>query len=174
MEDGREAYARFLKGDEDAFVEIVSMYREPLILYVNSYVHNIYEAEDLTEDTFFRLLVKKPLFISRGSFRAWIYTIARNLTLDHLRHRTLHKEVELNEQIGYETGHYDSKKMWVVEALKNIREEYASVLYLKYYEDFSNEEIARIMRKTKRQIETLLYRAKGALEEQLEATRDEN
>ena len=174
MEDGKDAYIRFLKGDEEAFEEIVYLYREPLILYINGYTQNIYEAEDLTEDTFFKLLVKKPLFISKGSFKAWIYTIARNITLDHLRHQSLHKEVELNEQIGYEQTYYDDKKMWVVEAMKKINPDYSNVLYLKFYEDFSNEEIARIIHKNKRQVETLLYRAKAAIQKELEATRDEN
>lgn len=170
----QNAYLDFLKGNQQSFELIVKEFREPLILYINSYVKNIYIAEDLTEDTFFRLLVKKPHYTAKGSFKSWIYTIARNITLDYLRHQSLTVEVELDEQRTYLQSHYNEKKQWVVDAMKKISPQYSNILYLKYYEDFSNEEIAQILKKNKRQVETMLYRAKAALAEQLQEVKDEN
>lgn len=59
MEDnGASSYRRFLEGDDDGIVDIVNSYKDGLILYLNQYVSNIYLAEDLAEDTFFKLMVK--------------------------------------------------------------------------------------------------------------------
>ena len=60
MDRGTESYRRFLAGEEDGLVEIIRDYKDGLILYLNSFVNNIHTAEDLAEDTFVRLAVKKP------------------------------------------------------------------------------------------------------------------
>ena len=52
--------------------------------------------------------------------------------------------------------------------MRELKAEYFQVLYLVYFEDFTNEEIAKIMKKNKRQIENLIYRAKGTLKSELE------
>ena len=52
--------------------------------------------------------------------------------------------------------------------MKNLSYEYRQVLFLVYFEDFSNEQVATIMKKSKRQIENLIYRAKKSLKQWLE------
>ena len=61
MDNGASSYRRFLEGDDKGLVEIVGDYKDGLILYLNGYVNNIFIAEELTEDTFFRLITKKPM-----------------------------------------------------------------------------------------------------------------
>lgn len=86
MEDnGASSYRRFLKGDDNGIVDIVNRYKDGLILYLNQYVSNIYLAEDLAEDTFFKLMVKKPRYTKKYTFQAWLYAIGRNLTIDYIR-----------------------------------------------------------------------------------------
>ena len=85
MDNGAGSYRRFLDGDDDGIVEIVRDYKDGLIFYINSYVNNIHIAEELTEDTFFKLIVKKPKYRYQYSFKAWLYTIGRNVSLDYLR-----------------------------------------------------------------------------------------
>ena len=62
MDNGASSYRRFLDGDDKGIAEIVGDYKDGLILYLNVYVNNIFIAEELTEDTFFRLITKKPRF----------------------------------------------------------------------------------------------------------------
>ncbi len=62
MDNGAGSYRRFLDGDDEGIVEIVGDYKDGLILFLNGYVKNIFLAEELTEDTFFRLIVKKPRY----------------------------------------------------------------------------------------------------------------
>ena len=65
MDSGADSYRRFLDGDDEGLAEIVREYKDGLILYLNGYVNNLYIAEELTEDTFFRLITRN---FSRRSF----------------------------------------------------------------------------------------------------------
>ena len=67
------------------------------------------------------------------------------------------KEYLINEQ-----------KIFLHQTMRELKSEYFQVLYLVYFEDFTNEEIAKIMKKNKRQIENLIYRAKSTLKSELE------
>ena len=79
MDKGAEAYKRYLAGDDEGIVTLVALYRSGLILYLTTLVKDVHLAEELTEDTFFKLMVKKPRYRDKGSFKAWLYAIARNL-----------------------------------------------------------------------------------------------
>lgn len=68
MDNGAESYRRFLDGDDGGLGEIVEAYKDGLILFLNGIVGNIYVAEELAEDAFFRLMVKKPRFSGKSSF----------------------------------------------------------------------------------------------------------
>jgi len=80
MDNGESSYRRFLAGDNEGIHKIVCEYQTGLLLYLNSYVQNIHLAEDLTEDTFFELMTKRPKFSGKSSFKTWLYAIGRNIT----------------------------------------------------------------------------------------------
>ena len=168
MVDGAMSYQKYLDGDNTGLLEIIQEYKNSLMYYLNTYVHNLEAAEELTEDTFFKIMVRKPFFKPKGSFKSWLFTIGRNLALDYLRKSVSRKE-EYNDEIIYEDKEGISRetKELVWKVLKRLPDNYRQVLYLNYFEDFSNTEIASIMHKTNRQIETLLYRAKKAMKEEL-------
>ena len=58
MDNGASSYRRYLDGDDTGIVEIIRDYKDSLTLYINSYVHNIFIAEDLMEDTLVKVLLK--------------------------------------------------------------------------------------------------------------------
>ena len=62
MDNGASSYRRFLDGDDNGFVGIVRDYKDGLILFLGSFVRNLSIAEDLAEDTFVKLGIKKPHF----------------------------------------------------------------------------------------------------------------
>ena len=176
MDHGASSYRRFLSGDEDGIVEIIRDYKDGLILYLNGFAHDIGLAEELMEETFVKLVVKKPKFSDKYSFKTWLYTIGRNTAIDHFRKnkRTIPlSSEELQAASGApedleRTVIKDEQKRTVHRALAKLKAEYAQVLYLAYFEDFDNAQIAAVMKKSKRQIENLLYRAKSALRAELE------
>lgn len=62
MDNGASSYRRFLDGDDKGLAEIVRDYRDGLILYLHGIVDNISVAEELMEETFFKIVTKKPKF----------------------------------------------------------------------------------------------------------------
>ena len=176
MDNGASSYRRFLSGDESALIEIISFYRPGLQNYINSFVRNISVAEDLTEDTFVKLLIKKPRDRSEASFKTWLYTIGRNIAIDWMRKNPKGREIPFDDAIEAEAGessleenyYADEISMAVRQALEEIKPEYKQVLWLFYFEEFSVPDIAKIIRKSKNNTSVLLHRAKAALKKQLE------
>ena len=85
MDKGGEYYSRYLDGDDEGLVLIVRDYKDGLILYLYGICKNIHTAEDLCEDTFVRLVTKRPKYTGKASFKTWLYTIGRNAAYDELR-----------------------------------------------------------------------------------------
>ena len=171
MDNGECSYRRFLDGDDEGLTLIIKDYKDGLILYINSYVNNIYIAEELMEETFFKIAVKKPKFAGKCSFKTWLYTIGRNVAIDYLRHNSKASVLSIDNMENYikdETNLENiyiknERKITVHKALSDIKPEYRQVLWLIYFEEFSNSETAQIMNKSKRQIENLVFRAKQSL-----------
>ena len=174
MDIGAEHYRRFLDGDDGGLADIVIAYRDGLILFLNTYVADMAAAEDLAEDTFFRLAVKKPHFRQQYSFKTFLYTIGRNLALNYLK-RSHRKNISISEvpdspdlrQLE-EVYIINERKKQLHSAMKKINPDYSRILWLTYFEGFSNGESAAALGKTVRQIENLLYRAKHSLKTELE------
>ena len=174
MDNGAGSYRRFLNGDESAFTEIVRDYKDGLILYLMSFVRSVSTAEELAEDTFVRLGVKKPRFSERSSFKTWLYAIGRNLAVDHLRKQAQRKELPLDDCAALSDlesleGAYlrEERKIRLHRAMERLKSEYRQVLWLIYFEGFSCREAARTMHKSTHNIETLAHRARQALKAEL-------
>jgi RNA polymerase sigma factor (sigma-70 family) len=85
MDNGASSYYRYLAGDDSALGDIVRDYKDGLTIYLNSFTNNIHDAEELMEETFFRIAYKKPKFSGKSSFKTWLYSIGRNIAIDYLR-----------------------------------------------------------------------------------------
>lgn len=176
MDNGASSYRRFLEGDENGIVEIIRDYKDGLILYLNSFTQNVCIAEELMEETFVRLVVKKPKFSARYSFKTWLYTIGRNVAIDYLRRNSksvnmADEEMQniLSKEKSLEYAYIrEEEKIVVHRAMSKLNAEYRQALYLMFFEDFSTEQIAAVMKKSKRQIGNLIYRAKMSLKSQLD------
>ena len=175
MDNKANSYQRFLEGDESAVAEIVRDYKDGLIYYVNSIVGSIHTAEDVAEDTFLKLMIKRPKDKGGSSFKTWLYTIARNEALNRLRRerRTVSTDEEHNvEDIAdmedLERGYIaKEQRLAVHRAMLKLKDEYRQVLCLVYFEDFSIKDAAAVMHKSVHAVETLVYRARLALKAEL-------
>ena len=169
MEHGIDSYQRFLDGDESALAEIIASYKDGLILYLNGFVGDLVTAEELTEETFVKLVLKRPGFYRTSAFKTWLYAIARNTAIDYLR-RHKRQDVPLEdcpnladeEELERSYIRRDDKLL-LHACMKKLKPEYRQVLWLVYFEGFSCQQIGRIMKKTTHGVETLAYRARLAL-----------
>ena len=176
MDNGASSYRRFLDGDDKGLAEIVRDYSDGLILYLNGIVNNISVAEELMEETFFKIITKKPKFNRKYTFKTWLYTIGRNTAIDYLRYRSRQPDTSFDALENYiqdefvlET-HYimEERKITLHRALRKLHSEYRQVLWLLYFEGLSNAEAAVVMKKNSRQMKNLTYRAKSALKSELD------
>ena len=175
MDNGASSYRRYLDGDDDGLIELIRDYKDGLILYLNGFTGNLSLAEELMEDTFFRLAAKKPKFSGKSSFKTWLYTIAHNSAVDELRKRSrfsdtpIEDRYDISDTKNIERDYLrEEQKISLHRAMEALSPDYREVLYLTFFEDLSNSEAALVMKKSKRQVENLLYRAKLALRSKLE------
>ena len=177
MDNGASSYRRFREdGDESGLVEIIRDYKDGLILYLNSFVGNIHTAEELTEDTFVLLGIKKPKDKGKGTFKTWLYTIGRNVAIDYLRRSSKHTNISIDdcpelvsEEQNLELAYIkEERKITLHRAIGKLKSEYRQVLWLIYFEDFSIKQAAAVIKKSVHSTETLVYRARKALKSQLE------
>lgn len=174
MDQATLSYQRFLKGDESALVELIRDYRDGLMLYLNGIVSDLSVAEELTEDTFLKLVLKKPRFSARCSFKTWLYTIGRNLALDHLK-RSRRSTVRLEDCPEISDAECDLERQYIQQedqimlhhAMKKLKPEYRQVLWLVYFEGFRCAQVGKIMGKSEATTQTLVSRARKALKEKL-------
>ena len=168
---GSELYLQYLAGDEAALGELIRLYKDGLIFYLDSFLHDIHTAEDLTEETFIKIAIRRPRYVPRGQFQAWLYKIARNLAISHLRKVSRVKALPLetvgelpDDALSLEQSYLlQERRIAVRRALRKINPDYAQVLYLTYFAGFDNGQVAAIMKKRKRQVENMLYQAKKVL-----------
>ncbi len=176
MANGTVNYRRFIDGDDGGLAEIIREYRDGLIFYLNSIVCDLDVAEELAEETFVLLGTKKPKDNGKGSFKTWLYTIGRNLTLNYLKKSSRKNEVSIDvcpgilDECNTPEAIYikEERKIILHNAIKKLKSEYRQILWLVYFEGFSNKEAAVVMKKSIHNIETLVYRARKSLKTQLE------
>lgn len=168
--DAKELYARFLAGDETGLTELIGLYREGLTRFLNGYVHNWATAEELMTETFVRLVVRRPRFTPRASFKTWLYTVGRRLAVDYLRKAARTTTLPPEEWALLDGGEQPEQRYLRTERQQAVRRgleqlcpDYRQALYLAYFEGFDNRQIAAVTGWSRRQVENRLYRAKAAL-----------
>lgn len=174
MDIGESSYRRYLSGDDNGLVEIIRDYKDGLIFFLNGFTRDINAAEELCEDTFVKIAVKKPQFDGRSSFKTFLYKIARNIALDYIKTHKQHISIDdigeiSSDERSLEISYIrEEQKITLHRAMEKLKPEYRQVLWLTYFDDLSNKEAAAVMRKSVHGIETLVYRARKALKIQLE------
>ncbi len=171
MDNGAESYRRFLDGDRGAFDDLVNEYHDNLIFFIYGSVKNITVAEDIAADVFMELIVHKHRYNFKSSFKTYLYSIARHKSIDYIRRESRYSvtendisELDLPDVKTLEDSVIENERQAAVhDAMKKLNEDYRTVLHLTYFENVTPDDICRIMKKNKKQVANLLYRAKEAL-----------
>ena len=175
MDNGASSYRRFLEGDKNALTDIIREYREGIVLYIGSFTDNICTAEEIAEEVFIKLYVKRPRFSGKSTFKTWLYSIGRFTAIDYIRKHSKYASASIDDFYSLadreeiENNYIkDEQKIMLHQTMQKLNSDYRQVLYLIYFEDFDTSQTAKIMHKTNRQITYLLYRAKKSLKSELE------
>ena len=160
-----QAVARAKEGDREAVRFLYLQYADNVYGYVRSIVRDDFEAEDVTQQVFAKLMTAIGKYQERDvSFSAWIMRVARNVAVDHLRRRRAIPCEEVRElQPGAEEDASRSRSMMLRDALAALPEEQREVIVLRHLVGLSPGEIAGRLGRTEPSIHGLHHRGRGAL-----------
>jgi RNA polymerase sigma-70 factor (ECF subfamily) len=166
---------RAQQGDRDALEELYLLHFDRIYSYLHMSVGNRQDAEDLTTQTFLKMLESVGRFHWRSApFSAWLFRIAHNLAMDHFRaNRRWHPEELVPEPEPPEESAAEEEALEsigrtsMLELIENLSKEQQQVLTLKFVFNFSNSDAATILGKTEGAIKSLQHRALASLQRQL-------
>lgn len=174
MDNGASSYRRFLDGDQSGFDELIINYRDSLIYFINGFLNNLDESEDVAEEAFMELIVHPHRYSFRSSFKTYLFTVARNKAVDRVRKEKKLSPAQIEDMDLEDISRLehsilkDENSQMLRKAMEKINPEYAAVLRLLYFEDMTSEQVGKILKKNKRQIANLTYRAKNSLRRAME------
>ena len=168
-------YQRFLSGDDSGLQRLMERYGNSLTLYIDGYLHDIHEAEDLMIEAVAYFVAKRPRLRDNG-FRAYLYKSARHLALRCLQKKRRKQlfsfddlEQEPESDVLLETlVQTDERNRILWRCMDELAPAYREALYLVYFEGMRHAEAAAVMRKTEKQIADLVYRGRASLRKTLE------
>ncbi|MGH3050368.1 MAG: sigma-70 family RNA polymerase sigma factor [Gaiellaceae bacterium] len=167
---------RAQSGDRSALEELYLIHFDRIYGYLHVSVGNRHDAEDLTTQTFLKMLESIGKFRWQSApFSAWLFRIAHNLAMDHFRASRRWQpeedvpEPEPDESTSAEAGAFESiGRKSMLELIEDLSPEQQQVLTLKFVFNFANAEAATILGKTEGAIKSLQHRALVSLQKQLE------
>ena len=166
-------YRQYLDGDDNGLDALMKKYGDSLTLYIDGYLHDIHEAEELMLDVFAYLFTKKPN-IRDGGLKAYLYKAARHMALRRKsRRRAMFSLDDLNEEpdgqlLAEEVIRTKERTRILHVCMDGLNPDCREVLYLTYFEDMSYAQAAEVTGKTVKQITNLVYRGKESLRRLLE------
>lgn len=177
-----ELVERAQQGDEGAFGELFTLYQRRVYLLCLHMTRRVEEAEDLTQTTFLKLLLKLPGFRRESAFSTWLYRVAVNEVLMHLR-RTRHiltvplHEVSTRDREcepdgwGREDPHLKSivDRVDLRRAIAQLPSTYRTVFTLHDVQGYEHNEIALLTEASVGNSKSRLHRARQSLRQALRA-----
>ncbi len=168
--------------DEPAFGELVELYHQRLVTVMHHLVGRGDEAEDLAQEVFLRVFRGRKNYHPRAKFSTWLFTIANNLALNHLRNRQRKPIRTLNSRDSGPLGPRPAEQLVegrerqpdhamqerelaviVREALETLNERQKVAVVLNKFEDMNYAEIAEVMGLSTKAVKSLLSRARENL-----------
>ena len=163
----------FQTGDDFAFVSLYNRYKDAVYAFCVKMLLNKELAQDVTQDTFLRIYENRERLLKTDSFKAWLFTIARNQCLNQLRRNNWHVPMD-PEMVdpGMMSGSKHtpvsdlekSERIQLVNRfLAELKPDYREVIILREYQNMSYEEIAAVTRSTLSAIKSRLFKARRKL-----------
>ncbi len=169
------------RGSRDSFELLVERFGPRIFQFLFRYVGNSHDAEDLTQETFVSAFRSLGRYDPTYSFSTWLFTIAKRTAQSHHRSRgparSPHREpsssedpLDVDDPSAVLSRKDDRNSIW--DEVRQLKPKLSEVLWLRYGEEFSVAETARIMGTNVIHVKVLLHRARSALAKKLRSCRD--
>ncbi len=179
----------FIDGNDAAFTQLVTKYKDSLTNYLNMIVADYEIAVDLCQETFLRVYRNIGRYSNIYQFSTWIYRIATNLAIDEMRYRkrrgqVFYRNVMSSRPAGGEEGrefeisdirkdpseeilHKESYRV-LADAIRSLPEKYRTAFIMKEIQELPYEVIAQSLKTSPGTIKSRLHRARELLQRKLE------
>lgn len=149
---------------EQQYNKIVEKYSDMIFRIAYQYLFNNYDAEDIVQEVFVKLLTKKVIFKDEEHVKSWLIRVTINQCLDYKKTMAKRSVVPIeNMEIPFE-----QKEEGILEELQLLKEDERNILYLYYYEGYKIKEIAKILKQKQNTINSKLTRARKKLKDIME------
>ena len=172
-----------LKGDQNAFSDIVNLYQHKLYQICYRMLGNKQEAEDIAQEAFVRAYINLHTFDQKRKFSTWLYRIATNLCIDRLRKKQtddyldadvagtdgldMYSHIASDEQLPEEQALQMELQDRIQYEISRLPDKYRTVIVLRYIEELSLQEISEILDMPLGTVKTRIHRGREALRKQL-------
>jgi len=151
---------RYLKKDEKALEILIKRYLKQIYGFIHHYINNDSEAEDIAQEVFFRAWKNIKKFDTKKSFKTWIFTIAKNASIDFLKKKkevsfsmlndkknenSLIENIQDKNPTPIETVKTSNTSEIINFAIKNLSQKYKEVIILYYIEHLNFRQISEIL-----------------------------
>lgn len=176
-----------ISGNQKAYAELLDRYRAAIFNMMYKMVNNRTEADDLTIEAFGKAFHKLPSYAPRYAFSTWLFKIAINNCIDHVRKKRLNM-YSSGDPYGNSDGDFDlfrsvkadgnspedamirdQKISMMRHLLDRMSDKYRTMIELRYYEELSYDEIAQQMQIPLGTVKAQLFRAKEILYQMLQS-----
>ena len=176
-----------ISGNEQAYATLLNRYRTSVYHTMYKMVNNRDDADDLTIEAFGKAFKKLPTYAPHFAFSTWLFKIAINNCIDHIRKKRLKtlsmdstilpsSDVEFSQNIrDYEPDPeqkmiYDEKIAHVRHLVETMNAKYRTMIEMRYYDELSYEEIAQELKLPLGTVKAQLFRAKELLYQQMKVS----
>ncbi len=174
-----EIAKRVCRGDKEAFGVLIERYEDKLTRYIRRFTQVNDDVSDVLQVIFIKAYTNLQGFDTSRSFNSWIYRIAHNESVNHLKKKgsekvsfidfdTMLPHLFADEETDTEAQKEETKRI-LESSLKNISPKYREVLILYYYDDLSYEEIAEVLQIPTSTVGVRIKRGKDALKKVLDS-----
>ena len=172
-----------LKGDQNAYADIVNLYQHKLYQICYRMLGNKQEAEDIAQEAFVRAYINLHSYDQKRKFSTWLYRIATNLCIDRIRKKKpdyyldaevagtdgldMYSQIAADEKLPEDVVAQMELQERIQYEISRLPDKYRSVIVLKYIEELSLQEISEILDMPLGTVKTRIHRGREALRKQL-------
>lgn len=185
LEADVELMLRVKRGDLAAFEFLVEKYKQPVINLIYRTVHDLTEAEDLAQNVFVQVYKSAGRYEASAKFSTWLFTIARNLSLNEIRRRSRHPadsmDATMTPDDDQPARQYEDVKGFspndtllhgeleekIAQAIHELPENQRTAILLCRQDELSYEDIAKVLETSVSATKSLIHRGRETLKQKL-------
>ena len=152
----------------DIFTEYVRKYRNTVFRVAYSFVNNIQDSEDITQDALLKLYKSEEKFSSDENVKAWLIKVTSNTAKNFIKRNSLRRKEP------YKEGNTVQDEYGISEVMKGLKSDYRIVIYLHYYEGYGVKELSELLSISESNVKIRLKRGRDRLRELLTGKGYEN